>query len=441
MQDKKLSLIEKLSYSGGDIASCITFGTISSYLSYYYTDIAGISLAAVGIILGVARVLEAGANLFTGIAIDKTNSHLGKSKPYMYYTTIPLMLSFFLVFIVPDISPRGKTLFAFVTYLLFCLLYAVNNTAYGTLLSMVTPDLVARKKLNGFKLIGCSSGTLIASLCTLPLVSLLGNGGHYQFALTALLYAVISLFFMTACVMNVKERTTGTAENLSIKESLRCASKSPSWILLCIINLLAFLANTLRGQSTIYYAKYCLGKESLASILLTLATIAALMMAPFMAKILMRIGSRNCMMAGHIVYIVFSVCTFLAKDNLVLLILFTLLSGIGCNLIIGPSYTLCTDTMDEAEYHSGKRPQGIMTSVMMCTMKLGIAGTGFVFSIVLNLGGYVSDAIQTPSAINAICWNMFWIPILLTAINIVLTCFFRLDKNHAQIIQSLQNSK
>ena len=38
----KISLWEKLSYSGGDVASCITFGAVSSYLSYYYTDIAGI---------------------------------------------------------------------------------------------------------------------------------------------------------------------------------------------------------------------------------------------------------------------------------------------------------------------------------------------------------------------------------------------------------------
>lgn len=28
----KISLWEKLSYSGGDVASCITFGVVSSYL-------------------------------------------------------------------------------------------------------------------------------------------------------------------------------------------------------------------------------------------------------------------------------------------------------------------------------------------------------------------------------------------------------------------------
>ena len=68
----KISLWEKLSYSGGDVASCITFGAVSSYLSYYYTDIAGISIAAVGVIFGVTRLLEALVNFLTGVAPSRT---------------------------------------------------------------------------------------------------------------------------------------------------------------------------------------------------------------------------------------------------------------------------------------------------------------------------------------------------------------------------------
>ena len=78
----KISLWEKLSYSGGDVASCITFGAVSSYLSYYYTDIAGISIAAVGVIFGVTRLLEALVNFLTGVAID--GSHFNPADNYGY---------------------------------------------------------------------------------------------------------------------------------------------------------------------------------------------------------------------------------------------------------------------------------------------------------------------------------------------------------------------
>ena len=63
----KITLKEKISYGSGDIASCVTFNVTSSYLSYYYTDIAGISVIVVGIIMGISRVVEALVNFATGI--------------------------------------------------------------------------------------------------------------------------------------------------------------------------------------------------------------------------------------------------------------------------------------------------------------------------------------------------------------------------------------
>ena len=50
--------MEKLSFGGGDVANCVTFGVTSAYLSYYYTDTVGISVAAVGLILGAAGSLR-----------------------------------------------------------------------------------------------------------------------------------------------------------------------------------------------------------------------------------------------------------------------------------------------------------------------------------------------------------------------------------------------
>ena len=80
MTMRQLTTMEKLSFGGGDVANCVTFGVTSAYLSYYYTDTVGISVAAVGLILGAARIIEAFANLATGVAIDKyTRGWAGQS--------------------------------------------------------------------------------------------------------------------------------------------------------------------------------------------------------------------------------------------------------------------------------------------------------------------------------------------------------------------------
>ena len=91
------------------MASCITFGAVSSYLSYYYTDIAEISIAAVGVIFGVTRLLEALVEFPDG-ALLLIGSHFkgGKAKPFIYATTIPLTIMVILVFMVPDLSAHGR---------------------------------------------------------------------------------------------------------------------------------------------------------------------------------------------------------------------------------------------------------------------------------------------------------------------------------------------
>ena len=420
----KISLKEKISFGSGDVASCVTFGVTSSYLSYYYTDIAGISVIVVGIIMGISRVVEAIVNFLTGIAIDRINTKIGRTRPIVLITTLPLVIMFFLLFAVPEISMNAKIIFAFITCLSFCILYAVNNTAYCTMISLLTNDVSDRKELGNYKTLGGGIGSLIASFCTLPLVAVFGLKGRYQFAPPAIIYAAISFIILMNCAIVCKERVGTNQEKIGFKESIKCACKSKSWIVLCIISFLSFMANTLRGQSCIYYAKYCLGVESWATILLTVTTIAQIATAPFTSKALIKLGNKKTLIVGITIYIIVSLGMTICGGNLLLLIILTFLSGVGSTFTAATAFTICSDTMDEVENLTGQRPQGIMTSIMMCAMKLGIAGAGIISSVVLNKGGYIADQIQSAAAINAIHWNMFWIPILIYAMGLVMTRFF-----------------
>lgn len=80
----KISLWEKISFGSGDIASCVTFNFTSSYLSYYYTDIAG-------------------------IAIDRIDSKKGRTRPILYITTLPLAITYFYCFLFPIYLKKQKS--------------------------------------------------------------------------------------------------------------------------------------------------------------------------------------------------------------------------------------------------------------------------------------------------------------------------------------------
>ena len=436
MKIKPLSFGEKLSFGAGDVANCITFGFTAAYLSYYYTDIIGISVAAVGFILGVARILEAFANIGTGIAIDRTDTRWGKTKPFLYTTTIPLMLFFFLMLMVPDLSMTGMTIFAFVTYLTFCLLYAVNNTAYGTLLSMMTGDVHQRRSINNFKLIGIGVGNVIATACTLPLAAFFG-GGRKGYLFAGLLYALVSVVLLMDCSLVCKERIQVHSGKTKVSGEIKNALKSRSWIALCALALFVTCAQMLRTTSIVYYAKYVLDNENLATVILATSPLSMLVISPFVGHILDKAGNRKAMMAGCVGMLVSIGGMLVSGTSVPGQVVFNFIFGIFSCICTGPMYASCSDTMDEVEYLTGERPQGIMTSIMMCTCKLGIAFAPIIASAVLKWGGYVAGQVQSQAAVRAINLNMFWFPAVFILLGMLSAAFFDLDQKHEEILRKL----
>ena len=97
------------------------------------------------------------------------------------------------------------------------------------------------------------------------------------------------------------------------------------------------------------------------------------------------------MLFGFGAFLVLTVVMFVCRKNLVLFCVFMLLAELGKSMATSPCYAICADTVDEVESLTGKRPQGVMTSFMMCTMKAGTAIAGVVFSAVLHAGHYAAE--------------------------------------------------
>ena len=81
---------EKFAYGLGDLASNLSFGFVSLFLLYFYTDIYGLTAAQASLIFVIARVVDAVFNLLVGYFIDKTQTKHGKLRPYLLYGSIPL---------------------------------------------------------------------------------------------------------------------------------------------------------------------------------------------------------------------------------------------------------------------------------------------------------------------------------------------------------------
>lgn len=171
----KISIKEKIGYALGDGAANIAWRGVSTFLLYFYTDVFGITPAAVAILMLVARSSDGISDVLMGIAGDRTNTRYGKFRPWILFTAIPLGVILSLLFTTPNLSDTGKIIYAYTTYILFTLIYTANNIPYGALMAVMTGDDKERTSIGSYRMVGAFSGGMLVQGALLFLVVYFGN--------------------------------------------------------------------------------------------------------------------------------------------------------------------------------------------------------------------------------------------------------------------------
>lgn len=172
----KVGLGEKVSYGFGNLAGNLLLTTANTFISFFYTDIAGIAVATVGFILLAGRILDGVADLTMGVIVDKTKTKYGKARPWLLWLAIPYAVSLVLMFTAPNLSSNGKIAYALVTYIFAMLMFTGTATPYNVLSALVSQDQNDRSQLSSFRSMFGFLGALILSVITMPLVKSFGDG-------------------------------------------------------------------------------------------------------------------------------------------------------------------------------------------------------------------------------------------------------------------------
>jgi glycoside/pentoside/hexuronide:cation symporter, GPH family len=171
----KIKIKEKIGYALGDGAANIAWRGVATFLFVFYTDVFGISPVAVGLLMLVARLSDGISDILMGVIGDRTNTKYGKFRPWILWTAIPLGIVLSLLFTTPDLTSTGKIVYAYVTYILFTLIYTANNIPYGALMAVISGDDKERTVLGSYRMVGAFGGGMIVQGALLFLVAHFGN--------------------------------------------------------------------------------------------------------------------------------------------------------------------------------------------------------------------------------------------------------------------------
>ncbi|MBO1514112.1 MFS transporter [Metabacillus bambusae] len=443
----KLSTLEKASYGFGDLASNFVWGMTSSYLLFFYTDIFGITAAAVGTLFLLTRIWDAVNDPIMGILVDRTKTKHGKARPYILYLSIPFAVLSILTFITPDFSDTGKLVYAYVTYTLLGMIYTGINLPYGALMPMMTRDPKEKTQLGSFRMMGMALGSILVAALTLPLVDFFGNGNQQVgFPITMALFSAIGIILFYLTFKNCKERyseyhSIDEKEKVSIKESIVRMIKNKHWVIIASNSLLIFLRLGLMYGVLIYYVMYVLEQPGMVPVYLTVLNVGNFVGGALAPAILTKVGNRNgSLIVTPISIVLFAALAFMEGVSPVLFVSIFFIANTLIGISFPANFAMLADTVDYQEWKFGKRTEGLLYSGYSFATKFGIAiGSSFA-AYALGWAGYNPEAL-TELATYTIRVLMFAAPISLSLIQIVILFFYKLDKQHPQIVLELEKKR
>jgi len=435
---EKLSIKEKIGYGLGDTATNLTFRTITVFLTFFYTDVFGISAATIATLFLIVRLWDACNDLIMGIIADRTNTRWGKFRPWILWMALPFGILTLLTFITPDFSYVGKVIYAYVTYMLLMMVFTASNMPYSALSGVMTSDPVERTSLSSYRFVGAFVGALLAQGLNIPLTEFFGKGDQVKgYQWTIAVFAAISVILFVITFLTTKERVYPPKEQKnSLKSDLRELMANKPWVIIFFIGVLFVTFSSLRQGITLYYFKYYLKNTSLATGFMVAGLIAAMIGAGITNVFAKKIGKQKLfiitmLIAGIGAFVLY----FVKTDQLAIIYALNISIEFVGGLMPVLFFAMLADSADYAEWKFQRRSTGIIFSAGTFAIKTGIMVAGAGIGWLLSYFGYVANVEQTANTMIGIRLLFSILPAVLILIAVGVIWFYPITESKLTEIQ------
>ena len=402
----------KYSFAFGALGKDLIYGMIATFSMIYFTDIIKVAPAFIGTMFFVAKIWDAFNDLFMGMLVDNTRSRYGKFIPWLVVGTL------INAFVFTDFHLTGVNLciFASVIYVLWGMTYTIMDIPYWSVIPNLTSDPEEREKVSVLPRIFASIGqSLIIAGFGVQIIKGLGGNyiGYHRFAL---IIAATFIFTMAVCVLNLPKVQTNDEkkEKMKFRDIFTVIKKNDQlrWAVLLIL-LYNVAIQAIMGVATYYFSYVCNNAGMLSAFMISasVAEVVGLLIFPKVTKALSRKKAFLFACAfPPIGLILLLVVGFVCPTNILLTAIAGIIVKTGTGLELGCATVFLADVVDYGEYVLGDRNEGVVFSLQTLIVKLTAAFTSLAIGFVLELTGYVPNAVQSLATQNSIRVLMCVVP-------------------------------
>ncbi|MEI8047973.1 MAG: MFS transporter [Bacteroidota bacterium] len=426
----KLSVKEKIGYSLGDTASHFVWDMVGFWLLFFYTDVYGISAAAAGTIMLVARFWDMAIDPVIGVVSDRTNTRWGKFRPYILFGAVPYAILAILTFTTPNFGEAGKIIYAGATYVLLMTAYAAINLPYSALGAVMTDDTYERAGLNTYRFIAGFIGQFVVTGLALTLAEFFGGGDKAQgFQYTVFLFAGLSLIFFFITFKTTKERVQPPkAQENSLKEDVKNLFQNKAWIILALVGIISFIMFAMQNAAIAYYFKYYLGRENNVQLFNVIGTVALIVALPLSKPLAKRFGNKNVFIGSSLISGLFFILIYIAGINdLTTIYVFNIIAKMAYAPAVPLLWTMIADSADYGEWTTGRRATGLYFSAAVFAQKAGWGIGAAIAGWILAASSFVPNVVQNDTAITGIKLLVSVIPGILYMSCALFMIFYKID--------------
>ncbi len=440
-ESKKIPMWKKIAYGCGAAGGNVMSTLLASFLLSYYTDTAGIAAAAIGTMFIVCRFLDGVTDFTMGGIVDKTNTKIGKARPWLILCAPLMVIGIILILSVPQgWSQAGKLVFAYLTYIfLNCIVYTIFGIAHTALLARMTRDFKDRNTTSTVSSI-CNnlSGLVIGTMIT---VLQLRFGWTVTGVILGLIAGVLILIPGLVCEETVGMDTMEAKKStISMKEQLPAVLKNRYfWIALLLGTLTLFVnANAIAAQ--IYYCNVVLENPMYMAVLMSFGQAPGIIVLFFMPWFSNKFSKRVFMAAGAVLMIVGFALAGIAGTNTTILLTGVILRAIGIGPMFAGLYAFTADAADYGEWKFGVRSEGLMASSQSIGSKIGIGFGSACTAWILSAVHYDGAAlVQTEAVVKAIKFDYGWLGAIVSAVLLICVLFMDVEKYLPEIRKSKES--
>lgn len=420
-KNRPFGIRDKLGYLFGDFGNDFTFILSTMILMKFYTDVIGITPEHVGLVMMVARFVDALTDITMGRIVDALRpGRSGKFRRWIAWMCGPVAIASFLMYqsALANVASYGVRLaYLFATYILWgSVFYTAINIPYGSMASALSAEQGDRQSLSTFRSMGATlAGVIIGVLLPLlaydslqvadpatgeVITSTVLNGRKVTIA--AGVFSLLAVVCYLLCYALTTERVkldAGPRTQGSVGVMLRNAAKNRALVSIIAASVVMLLAQLTMQSTAAYIFPDYYNNASAQSVSTVLMMVAMLLAAGIAKPLARRYGKAEISAMANLFAAVVCVITYFLKPRSVwVFVALQTLNWLGLGIFTMVSWALITDVIDDAEIRSGVREDGVVYALYSFARKLGQAASAGLTGWLLGLVGYRSagqgEAIQ-----------------------------------------------